>query len=122
MIYGIAILFVVPITLITWASSATVQMPVYGKPYIGYTVFGFGVIITLLGMGELLFRGRGLPTTLSTTIRFADVGAYSAMPHPIYTGVCIAVWGMSMAVQSASGLWLITPMVVIASVATVYGV
>lgn len=121
MLYGIIILVAMPLALITWASNATVYMPVYGKPYIGYIVFGFGVVITLLGMGELLFRGKGLPSTLSTTIRFADVGAYSAMPHPIYTGVCIAVWGMSMAVESASGLWLITPSVVVGSIATVYG-
>ncbi|NQW30117.1 MAG: prolipoprotein diacylglyceryl transferase [Ignavibacteria bacterium] len=120
-LYGAFFVVATPIMLVVWASNAQVSLPVYGKPFIGYIVFGFGVILTVLGLGELLFKGRGLPLKLAPTFQFADAGAYAAMPHPIYSGFSIAVWGMAMAVQSASGLWLITPMVVLGCVAVVYG-
>jgi membrane-associated phospholipid phosphatase len=42
-------------------------------------------------------------------------------PHPVYTGSCISCAGVSIAVGSASGLWLVSPIVALSCTALVLG-
>jgi membrane-associated phospholipid phosphatase len=53
--------------------------------------------------------------------RFVDSGIYGLVPHPIYGGFVIACVGIAFIFGSASGLWLVTPAVALASAALVLG-
>ena len=41
------------------------------------------------------------------------------LPHPIHTGICMVCFGVSIAAGSASGLWLVSPLVALGCVALV---
>src|SRR5439155_18316862 len=43
--------------------------------------------------------------------RYVAQGIFRLLPHPIYTGFTMLCVGVSIAVVSASGLWLVSPIV-----------
>ena len=53
--------------------------------------------------------------------RYVAQGIFRLLPHPIYTGFTMLCVGVSIAVVSASGLWLVSPIVALSCAARVLG-
>ena len=53
--------------------------------------------------------------------RYVERGVYRLLPHPIYAGFVMLCAGISIGVGSASGLWLVSPVVALASAALLLG-
>ncbi len=122
-LYSALFVVVVPVLLVVWAMAGkeNVALPVFGTEWLGtvIAVAGFGVL--LLGMYELWHIGGGLPMNAFPPPRLVVNGAFGVVPHPIYTGFVLLVFGISMAAHSACGLWLVTPSVAFACAALVMG-
>jgi protein-S-isoprenylcysteine O-methyltransferase Ste14 len=121
--YGTLFVVVLPLALVLWAYSArdAVHIAALHSPVLGAMLTAFGVAATLTGMVSLWRYGGGLPMNAFPPPRFVENGIYSLVPHPIYGGFVIACAGVSIFFGSASGLWLVTPAVALASAALVLG-
>jgi membrane-associated phospholipid phosphatase len=73
------------------------------------------------GMMTLYVYGKGLPMSPFPPRRYVTKGIYGFIPHPIYTGFSIFCIGISIAVGSASGLWFVSPVVILCCAALVLG-
>jgi len=89
---------VLSIALVAWARSTAdvVRIPAVVSPVLGLALTLSGFTLLLRGVGQLF-------------------------PHPFYTGFCIICAGVSIAVGSASGLWLVSPVVALSCTALVLG-
>lgn len=121
--YGIIFIILVPLLLFFWGwrTNGLVHLPVPLSSFSGILVSLFGFLIMLSGMIALMRFGKGLPMNAYPPAQFVSKGIYSVIPHPIYTGFCFFVAGVSIALQSPGGLWLVTPFVIMACTAIVYG-
>ena len=75
----------------------------------------------LLGMYEIRVKGDGLPMNAFPPKNLVTQGIYAVLPHPIYLGFCLICLGFSLAFGSAAGLFLTTPLVILACSALVIG-
>ena len=114
---------VFPAALVAWARAANGAICITAPQSIvwGSVLTAIGVAITLVGMLSLWVYGGGLPMNAFPPPRFVQRGIYALIPHPIYSGFVLACGGVSIAFGSASGLWLVTPSVALASAALVLG-
>ncbi|MBD2769950.1 prolipoprotein diacylglyceryl transferase [Hymenobacter sp. BT664] len=121
--YGLAFCAVLPAVLVWWAlrTAALVPLPVPHTPLAGAACTGGGVLLMVWGMGSLWFRGGGLPMNAFPPVRFVASGLYGLLPHPIYVGASLLSVGVSLLAGSASGLWLVSPVLTLAWLALVYG-
>lgn len=106
-----------PLVLIGWAQSTTVQLRPFGNPAVGAAIAFAGAV--LIAMGLVSRRRRGGP--VSSAPRLVTTGIYRWIRHPLYFGYSMGVLGVAMAFQSASGLWLVTPAVLLGAAALVIG-
>jgi prolipoprotein diacylglyceryltransferase len=53
--------------------------------------------------------------------RRVTLGVYAVSSHPIYVGFTAGVAGVAIATRSASGLWLVTPVVALAAASLLWG-
>ena len=122
-LYGCFFVLVLPFLLIIWAvrTSSVVNLPAVHSPTWGLTAGGVGVLLMALGMVSLWRRGGGLPMNAFPPPRYVSGGIYRAFSHPIYVGFAALCFGVSIACGSASGLWLVTPSLIMASAALVLG-
>ena len=122
-LYGALFVVVLPLALMFWAHGArdAVHIAALHEPVFGAMVTALGVAVTLAGMASLLRYGGGLPMNAFPPPRFVENGIYGLVPHPIYGGFVIACAGVAIYFGSASGLWLVTPAVALASAALVLG-
>jgi membrane-associated phospholipid phosphatase len=122
-LYGALFVVVLPLALMLWAHGArdAVHIAALHEPVFGAMVTALGVAVTLAGMASLLRYGGGLPMNAFPPPRFVENGIYGLVPHPIYGGFVIACAGVAIYFGSASGLWLVTPAVALASAALVLG-
>lgn len=120
-----AVLFVValPLAMVAWGrSSATwVHAPVPHLPLAGGVIAALGLMLALAGAWALWRRGGGLPMNAFPPPRLVTEGVYAWVTHPIYLGFCGVALGVSLAVGSASGLWLVTPTAALGCTALVWG-
>ncbi|MBI5086625.1 MAG: hypothetical protein HZB13_18770, partial [Acidobacteria bacterium] len=122
-LYGALFAVVVPAALVAWARATadTVRLPVVASMPLGLTVAAAGALLLLLGMAHLWTSGGGLPMNAYPPPRYVTRGVFRLLPHPIYTGFTLLCAGASIAVGSASGLWLVSPMVALGCAALVLG-
>jgi protein-S-isoprenylcysteine O-methyltransferase Ste14 len=122
-LYGTLFVAVVPLALVLWAYSAreAAHLPALHSILWGSVLTASGLAVMLAGMLSLWSYGGGLPMNAFPPVRFVTDGVYSLVPHPIYGGFVIACAGVAFLVGSASGLWLVTPTVALASAALVLG-
>lgn len=120
-----AALFVVllPVLLVLWARATEniVSAPAVRSPILGATLVLAGFLLVVSGWIALWRHGGGLPMNIAPPPRFVSTYVYALLPHPIYTGFCLMCLGLSLAVGSASGLWLITPCMVVGCASLVLG-
>ncbi|TMA24772.1 MAG: diacylglyceryl transferase [Deltaproteobacteria bacterium] len=119
--YGALFAVVLPFLLAAWAHATPLALPALHWPAAGALLFAGGCALVLAGWSELWVRGGGLPMNAFPPVRFVSTGIYGWLAHPIYTGFSLACAGCAIAAGSASGLWLVTPVTVLASAALVLG-
>jgi hypothetical protein len=121
--YGTLFVVVLPLALVLWAHGArdAVRLAALHSPVFGAMLTALGVSVMLAGMVSLWRYGGGLPMNAFPPPRFVENGIYGLVPHPIYGGFVMACAGVSIFFGSASGLWLVTPAVVLGSAALVLG-
>jgi protein-S-isoprenylcysteine O-methyltransferase Ste14 len=122
-LYGALFTVVLPVLLLVWAreAEAVVRLPAVRAPAAGTAVAAFGVGLMAWGMVALVRWGGGLPMNAYPTRHHVTRGPYRLVGHPIYVGFGMACAGVAVASGSSSGLWLVTPVVVLAMVALVVG-
>jgi protein-S-isoprenylcysteine O-methyltransferase Ste14 len=122
-LYGLLFVVVLPVLLVLWAhfGEQYVPLPIPLSPEIGVLLALCGVILLAGGVIALRIHGDGLPMNPFPPKRFVVRGMYGIIAHPIYAGFSILTIGCSIAAQSASGLWLVSPVVILGCVALVQG-
>jgi hypothetical protein len=80
-----------------------------------------GLTLLLAGVVALWKIGGGLPMNAYPPPKYVSGAVYGFLSDPIYVGFVFICAGVSIAAGSASGLWLTTPIVAMASVALVMG-
>ena len=123
MLYGLLFVVVLPILLIGWARAAAkiVTAPAVYSPLGGVLLIAGGAILILSGWEALWRLGGGLPMNIAPPPRLVSKHIYALLPHPIYTGFCLLCFGVAFSTGSASGLWLVSPCVVLGCIALVMG-
>jgi protein-S-isoprenylcysteine O-methyltransferase Ste14 len=123
LLYAALFIIVLPVALALWAHGTRnfITAQPLSSPVRGAALAALGVFIMLSGMLALWRRGGGLPMNAFPPPRFVSSGIYSLVPHPIYVGFVMACAGVAVFTGSASGLWLVTPIVTLACAALVLG-
>lgn len=120
-LYGSLFCIVLPLLLVAWASNVTVDIPVGDWIVYGWILFTAGVAIMITAMHNLYHYGGGLPMNAFPPPAYVTKGAYRFLKHPIYVAFCMICAGCSCIAGSASGLYLITPIVALLCIALVLG-
>jgi protein-S-isoprenylcysteine O-methyltransferase Ste14 len=112
-----------PIGLVVWASATedVVLLPAVESVSAGAVILVLGVALMFAGWFALTVYGRGLPMNVYPPTQYVTRGVYRFYGHPIYVGFFLACVGVSVACGSASGLWLVSPVVALSAAALVLG-
>jgi prolipoprotein diacylglyceryltransferase/protein-S-isoprenylcysteine O-methyltransferase Ste14 len=122
-VYGAVFVVLLPIALAAWAMATvdTVRLPAVTSRPFGLAVALIGMALLLMGIAHLWIYGGGLPMNAYPPPRHVARGVFRFLPHPIYTGFSALSVGVSIVAGSASGLWLVSPMVALGCAALVLG-
>jgi membrane-associated phospholipid phosphatase/protein-S-isoprenylcysteine O-methyltransferase Ste14 len=122
-LYGFLFVIALPALLIGWArmTENVVRVPAFDSMPIGAAVAVVGAVVMVSGMVTLTVYGKGLPMNAYPPLRFVREGIYQLISHPIYAGFSTLCIGTAIAVNSSSGLWLVSPVVILGCVALVEG-
>ena len=122
-LYGLLFVVLLPAFLIAWGilSEPNVPLPAIGSFEIGLVAALCGAILMAAGTADLSRYGDGLPMSPYPPTQFVAKGIYRHISHPIYVGFSIFCIGAAIATRSASGLWLVSPVVICGCVALVQG-
>ena len=122
-LYGLTFVVVLPAYLVLWSSRlGHLTLPdVPNVPGLGPTLILAGAMILLAGMWAIVKRGEGLPMNAYPPKRYVRDGIYFWLSHPIYLGFCVVCAGVSIHFGSSTGLWVITPIATLSSVALIWG-
>ncbi|MFZ4412663.1 MAG: prolipoprotein diacylglyceryl transferase family protein [Bacteroidales bacterium] len=123
LMYSVTFLILIPIGLWYWALNTEYLMT---YPALQSNFFGGILIIvgtTLMAWAMLVLKqfGKGLPMNAYPPAYFVSKGPYRLFRHPIYWGFAILMLGFFVFKGSASGLWLVSPITILAMIALVYG-
>ncbi len=122
-LYAIVFLIVIPCMLWLWAKhmESLIDLPVIESPLAGYVLSATGVLLMAWAMYSLKVYGKGLPMNAYPPLRFVTKGPYQFFSHPIYLGFGILMAGYFILTESASGLWVVTPITMLSMIALVLG-
>ena len=123
LLYGALFVIALPTLLGVWAveTRGLVDLrAIHSLPW-GIGIAGLGALLMVQGMATLWFVGGGLPMNAFPPPRYVSSGIYRWFSHPIYLGFSLACIGTAIAAGSASGLWLVSTTVILASAALVLG-
>jgi protein-S-isoprenylcysteine O-methyltransferase Ste14 len=122
-LYGTLFVLVLPLALAAWSRGLAthVELPTPQASRLGACAILIGLATLLLAMWTLWKRGEGLPMNAYPPTRFVSTGIYALLPHPIYGAFIVLCAGTSIWYGSAAGLWVVTPVVAMASAALVAG-
>jgi len=123
LLYGLTFVVLVPGYLILWSLGlGHLTLPdVPNVPALGPILIVAGTAILLAGMWAIMKHGHGLPMNAYPPQHYVRGGIYFWLSHPIYLGFCIACAGVAILFDSSPGLWVITPIVTLCSVALIWG-
>jgi protein-S-isoprenylcysteine O-methyltransferase Ste14 len=122
-LYGGLFVVALPVLLLLWAwkTEPFVPLPTPEWREGGWILVTIGAALMGAGMTALRVHGGGLPMNAYPPPVFVDRGVYRLLGHPIYVGFGLVAFGVSVAFGSASGLWLVTPLVCLGMAALVLG-
>lgn len=123
LLYALLFTALIPFGLWVWAyyTADFVRFPALASAKIGWGLVSVGLVLVLWAMLALKKYGKGLPMNAYPPPVFVSSGPYRLFRHPIYVGFGLLVAGYFIAIGSASGLWLVTPIVLLGMVALVLG-
>jgi prolipoprotein diacylglyceryltransferase len=121
--YGFVFVVLLPVLLILWAvfSAPNVSLPEVHSVLGGILVSVTGLVLLLSGMIAIRLYGHGLPMNAYPPPDYVARGPYRWLAHPIYIGFIFLCFGISIWAGSASGFWLVSPVVVCGTAALVVG-
>jgi hypothetical protein len=119
--YALLFCFLLPMILILWAKSVHFELPVFKSLLLGWLLTVVGLVMVLVSMAQLWFTGKGLPMNAYPPKYHVGNGLYFLFKHPIYIGFCLTCFGVSILWSSASGFYLISPVVSLLCLALVQG-
>jgi len=121
--YGVLFAVFVPLALVAWAKATSniIRWPRIHSVPLGLALCALGSTLFVSGWIALWVHGGGLPMNISPPPRYVARGIYRLMPHPIYTGFSLVCAGAAISTGSGSGLWLVTPFVILGCSALVLG-
>lgn len=119
--YGLVFTVVLPAGLWVWNSRLACGLPPVHSLWAGAALIATGGLCLVLGMWGLWRDGGGLPMNVYPPPRLVIGGIYAWLPHPIYTGFVALCAGVALASGSATGLWIVTPVVALGCLALVVG-
>ncbi len=122
-LYAILYILVLPLLLTLWAikTESIISLPEIENPMLGLSLIFGGSFMMLSGIIWLFVHGKGLPMSPYPPFNYVTKGIYNFISHPVYTGACMLTIGISIYAKSASGLWLISPVLILSCVAFVMG-
>lgn len=122
-LYAIVFLLIIPGMLWGWAkyTEDLIIFPVIESTLTGLVLIIFGALLMAWAMYALKKYGKGLPMNAYPPSGFVTNGPYLLFRHPIYWGFGILMAGYFILTKSASGLWLVTPITILAMIALVMG-
>lgn len=122
-LYALLFVAILPFLLVMWAVGTrdVVALPRVHYQTWGLALAGAGLLFMAWGTVSLWRVGGGLPMNAFPPPRYVSTGIYRVFSHPIYVGSACLCAGVSIASGSASGLWLVTPTLILASAALVLG-
>ena len=123
LLYAIVFLIIIPSILLLWAkyTEDLIIFPAMESTIAGYIFIIFGALLMVWAMYALKKYGKGLPMNAYPPPIYVSNGPYHLVRHPIYWGFGILLAGYFILTKSASGLWLVTPITILAMVALVMG-
>ena len=123
LLYALFFVIVVPVILWFWAERTKdlVELPPVQSFRAGWILIASGGILMFWGMVSIVKFGKGLPTNYKPPKEFVQKGPYKIVAHPIYWGFGILLVGFFILTKSASGLWLVAPITIMAMWALVLG-
>jgi protein-S-isoprenylcysteine O-methyltransferase Ste14 len=121
--YGFLFTVLVPLGLAAWAKATSniIRSPRIDSLPLGLILCAIGAAMLVSGWIALWIHGGGLPMNISPPPRYVARGIYGLVPHPIYAGFSLLCAGWAISTGSASGLWLVTPFVILGCAALVLG-
>ncbi len=122
-LYALAFVIVLPLLLASWAIGlgAVILFPLPPWHITGAGIGLLGLAMMLRAIRDLHVYGHGLPMNPYPPERFVTQGLYAWFPHPIYLGAVICSAGVSLWLGSASGLYVVTPVLGLLSMTLVFG-
>jgi protein-S-isoprenylcysteine O-methyltransferase Ste14/membrane-associated phospholipid phosphatase len=123
LLYGSFFVVILPLSLFLWARATNdlIVLPIIENQILGIIILLCGIIVMSIGMITLIMRGNGLPMNAYPPKNYVHSGIYKYLSHPIYVGFCSIVIGCSIVFQSPSGLWLVSPVLILGCIALIYG-
>lgn len=122
-LYAFLFVVIIPLVLWYWAkfTEPLIQYPAIESDSAGWIFTISGGLLLLWGMLAILKYGKGLPVNYQPPKEFVQKGPYRLLRNPIYWGFGILMVGIFILTHSASGLWLVTPISILAMTALVLG-
>ena len=122
-LYALLFAVILPLLLVAWASfsAPNVPLPCAAGPEVGWIAVVFGLVLMVSGVWALKVYGNGLPMNPYPPKTYVSRGIFRFVAHPIYVGFSMLCVGASLVAESPSGLWLVSPVVVLGCVALVEG-
>lgn len=121
--YAGLFLVVLPVALVLWARTEEPRLSLVAIRSVpaGAALVVAGFALFAAAVVQLTVRGGDLPLNAFPPPRLVRTGVYRWVANPMYLGFSLLCAGVSIAVGSRAGLWLVTPAVGLASLALVYG-
>lgn len=122
-LYGSLFIVLLPLFLVAWSLSLdkSTNFPEPQLPLLAVVSFLFGTFLVVKGILNLLTYGKGLPMNAYPPKKFVTQEVYSWFSHPIYLGAALLSFSISLGLRSSSGLYIVTPIFILAMISFVYG-
>jgi len=122
-LYASVFVLLLPALLLCWSYvlDRSIDWPVPSFPILAAVTIMLGLLIVLKGMLDLARLGHGLPMNAFPPQTFVTRGIYSLFSHPIYLGAVFLSAGVALWFRSSSGLYIVTPVLVLMTLSLVYG-
>ena len=123
LLYAIVFLVIFPVGIWFWAkfTQDIVPFPAIESKLVGSALVIVGGLLMLWAMYALKVYGKGLPMNGYPPPVFVTKGPYRLFRHPIYWGFGLLMVGYFIYTGSASGIWMVSPLVVLGMVVLVLG-
>ena len=121
LLYGLLFVVLLPLLLVLFSARVEVDVALAPLPVPGVALAVIGLAAMLWGMWDLWRHGRGLPMNAFPPEVLVVEGIYAIVPQPIYSGAVLVSLGVSLALGSAVGVYVTTPLLALSCLALVLG-